>query len=232
MGGVDEARERLGAAVGRLRRAQVDAVVAPAARARELGDRHQLDGGDAELGERRQVRDRAVERALGGERADVQLVEHLRAERGGVERLVGPRERGRVDHARRPAQAVGLPARRRVGQRVAVEHELVVARRRVRARVDPVALVGQLEVGAVRRAATARAFGAQTRNSTRPSPAGRAPSGCSQRVLSRHPARARRRRAAAASPRPRTAGSSRASARPRRRRGCRRRRRRSSSSRC
>ena len=57
-------------ALGRRRRmggAQVDAVVAPAASPRELGDRHHLDRGDSQLRQRRQVRDRAVERSLRAE---------------------------------------------------------------------------------------------------------------------------------------------------------------------
>ncbi len=43
------------AAVGVLRRERIDAVVAPVARAGKLGDRHQLDGRDAEIAERGQV---------------------------------------------------------------------------------------------------------------------------------------------------------------------------------
>ena len=76
VGGVDEPLEPLRAAVGGLRGRHVDAVVAPAAAARELGHRHQLDRGDAELAQPGQVRDRRLERALGRERADVQLVQH------------------------------------------------------------------------------------------------------------------------------------------------------------
>ena len=89
--GVDQALEALRAAVARLRGRQVDAVVAPAARARELGDRHDLDRGDPQLGEAGQVLDRGVERPLARERADVQLVEdeialrHARASRRRVQ---------------------------------------------------------------------------------------------------------------------------------------------------
>ena len=53
--GIDEASEPFGAAVGAVRRGQVDAVVAPAALAGEVGDRHQLDRVDAELRELGQV---------------------------------------------------------------------------------------------------------------------------------------------------------------------------------
>src|SRR5690606_14587132 len=79
--GVDESLEAVGAAVGVVRGEQVDAVVAPAAVAGELGHGQQLDGVDAELDEVGQAGDGAVEGALGGERADVELVEHRSGER-------------------------------------------------------------------------------------------------------------------------------------------------------
>ena len=60
---VDEPREAVGAAVGRMRREGVEPVVAPAAVPREGRDRHQLDRRHAELAQRRQVLDRAVEGA-------------------------------------------------------------------------------------------------------------------------------------------------------------------------
>ena len=131
--GVDELLQPERAAVGGLGGALVDAVVAPAARAGELGDRHQLDRRHAELGQRGEVRDRALEGALGRERADVQLVDDAVVQAGGAELAVGPLEGERVDDPRGPAQALGLPARARVGQLDAVEHEHVVvalARRR------------------------------------------------------------------------------------------------------
>ena len=65
MGGVDEPGEPLRAAVGAVRREDEDAVVAPAALAGERRDRHQLDRGDAELGQRGQPRGRRVERSFG-----------------------------------------------------------------------------------------------------------------------------------------------------------------------
>ena len=101
MRGVDEPREPVRAAVGRVRRAGVDAVVAPAALAGERRDRHQLDRGDAELAQRREVRDRAVEGALAREGADVELVDHELVERSAVPAASRPGERARVDDARR-----------------------------------------------------------------------------------------------------------------------------------
>ena len=50
MGGVDEPLQAERAAVGGLGGAEVDAVVAPAARAGELGHGHQLDRRHAQLG--------------------------------------------------------------------------------------------------------------------------------------------------------------------------------------
>ena len=129
MGGVDQLLELVRAAVGGLGGAQVHAVVAPAAGAGELGDRHQLDHRHAELGERRQVRDRARERALGAERPDVQLVDHRVVQARGAEVAVLPVDAVRVEHPRRPAQPLRLPARAGVGQRRPVEHELVVVAR-------------------------------------------------------------------------------------------------------
>ncbi len=73
--GVDEVHEPGRTAIARLHRIGIDAVVAPVALAGELGDRHDLDRGHAEVAERVEVRDRGVEGALGGERADVELVE-------------------------------------------------------------------------------------------------------------------------------------------------------------
>ena len=76
------------------------------------------------------MRDRGLERALGRERADVQLVQHELADRGRAPAAVGPRERARVEQPRGPAQALRLPARARVGERDAVQQVLVVGARR------------------------------------------------------------------------------------------------------
>ena len=59
-----------------VRRERQHAVVAPAAVAGKLADRHHLDQRDAEVDKVVEVLDRARERARGGERADVQLVDH------------------------------------------------------------------------------------------------------------------------------------------------------------
>jgi hypothetical protein len=133
--GVDEPSQTVGPAVGRLRRPQVDAVVAPVAGAGELRDGHDLERGDAELDEVVEPRDRRVERALGGEGPDVHLVDHELGDRGRPEPLVGPRERRRIHHGGGAVHAVRLPARRRIGQLVAAVEAVAVprARRDVRA---------------------------------------------------------------------------------------------------
>ena len=96
------------------------------------------------------MRDHGVERALVRERADVELVDDAVGERGRLEAGVRPLEGGGVEHARGAAQPGRLPARARVGQLVAVDHEGVVlaggdGQHRL---ADAEAGVGQLVVGA------------------------------------------------------------------------------------
>jgi hypothetical protein len=69
--GIDEAPETTRAAVRGLGREEMGAVVAPVAGSRELGDGHQLDGGDPQIDELWQMRDDGLERARAGEGADM-----------------------------------------------------------------------------------------------------------------------------------------------------------------
>ena len=124
--GVDEAPQPVGPAVGRLRRPQIDPVVAPVARAGELRDGHQLAGGDAEGDEVVETLDRTVERARLAERPDVQLVQHELGERGSPEGAIAPGERGRVDDRRGAVHAVGLRARRGVRQIIAAVQAVAI----------------------------------------------------------------------------------------------------------
>jgi hypothetical protein len=96
---VDEGSEGLRAAVAAVRRRQIDPVVAPAAHPREVGHRHQLDGRDAELRERRQSLGGRREGALLGEGANVELIEHELAQCRRTEALVAPLERRDVQDA-------------------------------------------------------------------------------------------------------------------------------------
>ena len=70
--GVDQRLQFVGRAVAAFRRKRQNAVVAPIARAGEIRDRHQFDGGYAEFGKPRQFADDAVKAA---EHAGMQFVE-------------------------------------------------------------------------------------------------------------------------------------------------------------
>src|SRR4029078_8438686 len=95
VGPVDEPREPLRAAVGRMDRVRVEAVVAQAALAWKRRHPHQLARGYPELAQAAQAGDDAVEGALLAERADVQLVDHELVEReGGPARAAPPRHAG------------------------------------------------------------------------------------------------------------------------------------------
>src|SRR5260370_1047063 len=77
VGAVDEAAEVVRGAVQPGRGEQVHAVVAPAEAAGEVGDGHDLEDGDAEVGEVGQGALGGRPGALRREGADVQLVEDL-----------------------------------------------------------------------------------------------------------------------------------------------------------
>ena len=115
MAGVDQPMQALRAAVAVLRRVGEHAVVSPVARARELADRHDLDGRDAQLAEVAQPRDHSFERPLGGERADVQLVEDQVLAADPLPAGVGPGEPIGPYDGRRPVDALRLPERAGVG---------------------------------------------------------------------------------------------------------------------
>ena len=72
--GVDQKLEFVGRAVAAFGRKRQHAVIAPVARAREFGDRHQFDGSDAEFGKARQVR--AQHRRNPPSKPDMKLVQH------------------------------------------------------------------------------------------------------------------------------------------------------------
>ncbi len=109
--GVDEALHVVRRAVGRFGREQQHAVVAPAARAGEVGHRHQLDGRDAERDEVIETLDRGRERSFRREGAHVELVHHRLVPRPAAPLAVLPLVRA-TDRPRRWAHA-----RRRDSQR-------------------------------------------------------------------------------------------------------------------
>ena len=112
--GIDQRLEILRPAVGAVGRVKQHAVVAPVPAAGEIGDRHQLDRGEARVGDVVELVDGAAKRALLGERADMQLEKHAF-----VPRPADPAARlpviGWIDHLARPMHVVGLEARRRIG---------------------------------------------------------------------------------------------------------------------
>ena len=73
---VDQGPQVIRAAIGAVGRVEQDAVVAPVAPAREVGDRHQLDRGDAGIDDVVEPLDRGPKRAARRERADVKLQDH------------------------------------------------------------------------------------------------------------------------------------------------------------
>ncbi len=159
VGRVDERREVGRAAVRVVRREGEHAVVAPVARAGGLDDGHELDGGGAEGADAREDLGERAERALGGRRAHVQLVEDEILERAAAEILVGPGEQIGVLDARGAVDAERLASRGRVGDgRRAVDREAVQRAHDHTAhgqRVEAVGLLGHADApglgGAVRR---------------------------------------------------------------------------------
>ena len=75
VGGVDEAHQGLGAPVGLVDGPEAHPVVAPSGSTGEGGQGHELDDVDAQLGQVIEPGDGAVQGALGGERAHVELVD-------------------------------------------------------------------------------------------------------------------------------------------------------------
>jgi hypothetical protein len=126
VGGVDEAGQCLGTAVGVLDRRPEHAVVAPVVVTGELVERHQLDVRDAEARQPVELLAGGVQRPGGRERPDVQLVQDRVLERRRGPAVVVPGEARRVDDRRGAVDAVGLPTRRRIGERrAAVEADAV-----------------------------------------------------------------------------------------------------------
>jgi hypothetical protein len=113
--GVDQPAQAVGPAVGVVRRPQVHAVVAPAAPPRELGHRHELDGVDSQVDQVVEAADGAVERALGRERPDVDLVQHRMGQVEAPPFVVAPGEGVRVDDPGQPVHTVGLVAGAGIG---------------------------------------------------------------------------------------------------------------------
>ncbi len=122
MAGVHQRLQILGPPVAAFRRVEQHPVVSPAARARELGHRHQLDRGDAQINEVVEPALHARIGALGGEGADVQLVEDEALRRQARPLRVPPGVGERIDHLAGPVHVAGLVPRGRIGdQQLAVD---------------------------------------------------------------------------------------------------------------
>jgi hypothetical protein len=123
---VDERFQIFGPAIATVGREQQHAVVAPVAAPREVRDRHQLDHRDAEPHEVLEPLCCRPERALGGERADVQLVDDGAGPRPPAPLFVAPRMSTRIDDFARTVDVVRLETRRGVRDPRAVgEHEAI-----------------------------------------------------------------------------------------------------------
>ena len=108
-------------------RVEIHAVVAPAAEARELRHRHQLEMRDPEIDQMVQAVDGCVERPLSRECADVQLVDHRVGQRWSLPSLIAPAKRAMIHEPRRSVHAERLRGRSRIRQRRAtVKHEPVL----------------------------------------------------------------------------------------------------------
>ncbi len=152
MRGRDQRLEVFGPAVARIRRKGQHAVIAPIPRAGEIGERHQLDRGDAEipqpveLGHRRTIGSRARERA------EMQLVNDGFAPRPAAPGFVAPFERVRRHELARAMDVLRLKARRGIGHGLLAVDDEVVKRagmRVGRGELEPVAVARHLALAAV-----------------------------------------------------------------------------------
>lgn len=127
VGVVDQRLELVGRAVGGVRREGQHAVVAPVALARKVGQRHELDRGDAQLGQRVKALPRGRESAFGREGADVQFVDHRLLPRPAAPGPVLPCIGRRVDDAARAVHVLRVEARGRVRHAQAVRQAEAIA---------------------------------------------------------------------------------------------------------
>jgi hypothetical protein len=114
MGGVDQLLEFVGGAVGVGRGEGKNAVVAPVARSGEGIEGHQLQGGDAEVGQVRQMLDNLLEAA---EQTDMQLVQHRLVPGAAIPLVVAPGVGRMVDYLAETMHVLDLTARGRVRYR-------------------------------------------------------------------------------------------------------------------
>lgn len=144
VGGIDQALEGIVVAVAVEGRIRAHAVVAPVPASGKLVHRHDLQDGDPQIAQVRELADRRIEGALGGEGADVDLVDDLSEHRDARPVRVGPAMRVGVDQHRRSVRTFRLVARAGIGIGSLAVQAVAIARTGSQSRHE------HLEVAAVR----------------------------------------------------------------------------------
>ncbi len=123
--GVDQGLQIVGRAIGGVGREGQHAVIAPVALAGEIVDRHELDGGDAELSQVGQPRGDTGEAA---QAAGMQLVEHGFRPFAAAPVRMPPAIGARIDDQAGIVHVAALSARRRIGHGQPVGQPIAIAR--------------------------------------------------------------------------------------------------------
>jgi hypothetical protein len=92
MSGVDQGLQIVGPAVTRIRRVEQHAVIAPVPAARKIGERHELQCGDAGFNQMVELCHHCAIRAVLGERADMRFKENALFPRAPFPVRAAPRE--------------------------------------------------------------------------------------------------------------------------------------------
>src|SRR5690348_17906674 len=115
MRAVDKGAEIVRAAIKTRRREQIDAVIAPPKPAGKVGDRHEFEASDPELGERGQFTLRRLPSPLRGEGADMHLVDNELVAATTAPSGIAPLEQARIDDLRGAVRTVRLKVRCGIG---------------------------------------------------------------------------------------------------------------------
>ncbi len=126
MSGRHEALELLGSPIRGIGRKGQHAVVAPVARTREVGHRHQFDRGNAEPRQCAQALAGRLEGSGGGERTDVQLVDDRLMPGPAAPVIVRPVMGARIDQFARAVYVEWIEARCRVRNQQAVVEPVAI----------------------------------------------------------------------------------------------------------
>ena len=130
MRGGNERLQLLRSAVGRIGGVGQHAVIAPAARARKVRDRHEFNDRDPKRGEIVEPPLNPGKAAFGSEGADVQLIDDRFMPGPAAPGAVRPGEGAWIHHGARALRILGVEARRRVCDlKVAIDTQAVEAAR-------------------------------------------------------------------------------------------------------